>query len=157
MRKNNYKNTRVNTEVQRELSLIIQGLKDPRIDPMTTVTEAHVTTDLKYCTAYVSVLGGEKWEADTMEGLKSATGYIRRELAARVNLRNTPELRFELDKSMQYGIQMSKLIDEVISQDEANHVETEEEAAARMEAEAAGETEEDADEVKDEQQSAEEN
>ena len=84
MRKNSIKNTRINGEVQRELSVIIRELKDPRIGMMTSVT-----------------------------GLKSAAGFIRRELARTVNLRNTPELKFVMDQSIEYGMKMSKLIDEV--------------------------------------------
>lgn len=122
MRKGSIKNTRINSEVQKELSLIIGELKDPRIDPMSTVTEVNVTPDLKYCTAYVSVLGDEAHGQETIEGLKNAMGFIRRELAARVNLRNTPELKFVLDKSLEYGIHMSKLIDEVIAKDNETHV-----------------------------------
>ena len=114
MRKNSIKNTRINMEVQRELSeLIRSGIKDPRIHPMTSVVAVEVTPDLKYCKAYVSVLGDEEAGKATIEGLKSAEGYIRRELARRVNLRNTPEIKFILDQSIEYGVNMSKLIDEV--------------------------------------------
>lgn len=101
-------------EVQRELSEIIRGgIKDPRIHPMTTVVAVEVAPDLKHCKAYVSVLGNEESGKATIEGLKSAEGYIRRELAHRINLRNTPELKFVLDQSIEYGVNMSKLIDEV--------------------------------------------
>lgn len=101
-------------EVQRELSDIIRlGIKDPRIHPMTSVVAVEVTPDLKYCKAYVSVLGNEEAGKATIEGLKSAEGYVRRELARRVNLRNTPEIRFILDQSIEYGVNMSHLIDEV--------------------------------------------
>ena len=114
MRKNSIKNTRINMEVQRELSEIIRGgLKDPRIHPMTTVVSVEVTPDLKYCKAYISVLGDEESGKDTIKGLKSAEGYIRRELARRINLRNTPEMKFILDQSIEYGVGMSHLIDEV--------------------------------------------
>lgn len=114
MRKNSIKNTRINMEVQRELSEIIRGgVKDPRIHPMTTVVSVEVTPDLKYCKAYISVLGTEDEGKETIRGLKSAEGYIRRELARRVNLRNTPELQFILDQSIEYGVNMSHLIDEV--------------------------------------------
>ena len=114
MRKNSIKNTRINMEVQRELSEIIRsGIKDPRIHPMTSVVSADVTPDLKYCKVYISVLGDENAQKSTMEGLKSAEGFIRRELARRVNLRNTPELKFILDQSIEYGVNMSHLIDEV--------------------------------------------
>ena len=114
MRKNSIKNTRINMEVQRELSEIIRGgIKDPRIHPMTSVIAVEVTPDLKYCKAYISVLGNEDAGKATIEGLKSAEGYVRRELARRINLRNTPELKFILDQSIEYGVNMSKLIDEV--------------------------------------------
>ena len=118
MRKNSIKNVRINSEVQKELSLIIGELKDPRIAPMTSVTEARVTPDLKYCTAYISVLGDEVSREETFDGLRSAAGFIRRELASRVNLRITPELKFVYDNSLEYGNRMSQLIDEVIRQDE---------------------------------------
>lgn len=114
MRKRSIKNTRVNTEVQRELSSIIRGgLKDPRVAPWTSVVVAEVAPDLKTCKAYISVLGDEKAQKDTLEGLQSAEGYIRRELAHTLNMRNTPEITFVLDQSIEYGVNMSKKIDEV--------------------------------------------
>ncbi len=114
MRKNSIKNTRVNGEVQRELSRIIsREIKDPRINPMTTVVAVEVAPDLKTCKAYISVLGDEQSQQDTLAGLKSAVGFIRRELARSINLRNTPEIRFVLDQSIEYGVNMSKLINEV--------------------------------------------
>lgn len=101
-------------EVQRELSEIIRsGIKDPRIHPMTSVVAVEVTPDLKYCKAYISVLGDEEAAKATVEGLHSASSFVRRELAKRVNLRNTPEIRFILDQSIEYGVNMSRLIDEV--------------------------------------------
>ena len=114
MRKNSIKNTRINMEVQRELSQIIRSeIKDPRIHPLTSVVAVEVTPDLKYCKAYISVLGDEEAGKATIEGLRSAASFVRRELAHRVNLRNTPEIKFILDQSMEYGVNMSKLIDEV--------------------------------------------
>ena len=114
MRKRSIKNTRVNTEVQRELSSIIRGgLKDPRVAPWTSVVAAEVAPDLKTCKTYISVLGDEKAQKDTLEGLQSAEGYIRRELAHTLNMRNTPEITFVLDQSIEYGVNMSKKIDEV--------------------------------------------
>lgn len=114
MRKNSIKNTRINGEVQRELSNILRGeIKDPRIAPFTSVVSVEVAPDLKSCKAYISVLGDEKVQQDTVEGLKSAEGYIRRQLAQNINLRNTPEIRFILDQSIEYGVNMSKLIDDV--------------------------------------------
>ena len=118
MRKNSIKNTRINGEVQKELSNIIRGgIKDPRIHPLTSVVAVEVAPDLKTCKAWISVLGDEKDQADTLEGLKSAEGYIRRQLAHTVNLRNTPQIRFILDQSIEYGVHMSKLIDDVVEDD----------------------------------------
>ncbi|MEE0469118.1 MAG: 30S ribosome-binding factor RbfA [Blautia sp.] len=119
MRKNSIKNTRVNAEVQHELAnLIREGIKDPRIHPMTSVTEVEVAPDLKTCRAYISVMGNEEAKNNTIAGLKSAEGYIRRQLAKNINLRNTPEIRFILDESIEYGVAMSKLIDEVTGKEE---------------------------------------
>ena len=122
MRKNSVKNTRINGEVLKELSNIIRSeIKDPRINPMTSVVSVEVAPDLKTCKAYISVLGDEKSQQDTIAGLKSAEGYIRRELARTVNLRNTPEIKFILDQSIEYGINKSKLIDEVTKKDDESH------------------------------------
>lgn len=108
MRKNSVKNIRVNAEVMRELSVIIrEDIKDPRISPLTSVVAVEVTPDLKYAKAYISVLGSPEEGKDTIKGLKSAEGYIRHQLAQRVNLRNTPELTFVLDQSIEYGINLS--------------------------------------------------
>ncbi|MCI8950083.1 MAG: 30S ribosome-binding factor RbfA [Lachnospiraceae bacterium] len=139
MKKHSIKNTRVNMEVQRELSEIIRReVKDPRIHPMTTVVAVEVTPDLKYCKAYISVLGDKEAANDTLAGLKSGVGYIRRELARRVNLRNTPELTFVLDQSIEYGVHMSRLIDEV-----TKDLKDEEKTAESMNEEAGEETQED--------------
>lgn len=122
MRKNSVKNTRINGEVLKELSNIIRSeIKDPRINPMTSVVSVEVAPDLKTCKAYISVLGDDQSQKDTITGLKSAEGYIRRELARTVNLRNTPEIKFILDQSIEYGINMSKLIDEVTQKDSDSH------------------------------------
>ncbi len=121
MRKNSLKNIRINEEVMRELSNIIRGeIKDPRISSMTSVVAVEVAPDLKTAKAYISVLGDEKAQQDTLKGLKSAEGFIRTRLAKSVNLRNTPEIRFILDQSIEYGIRMSKKIDEVIQKTEAD-------------------------------------
>ena len=82
MRKNSIKNTRINGEVQKVLSEIIRGeIKDPRISPLTSVVSVSVAPDLKTCKAFISVLGNEEAQANTMAGLKSAVGYVRRQLA----------------------------------------------------------------------------
>ena len=121
MRKNSVKNTRINGEVQRVLAEIIRGeIKDPRISPWTSVVAVEVAPDLKTCKAWISVLGDEEARSNTLQGLKSAEGFIRRQLARIVNLRNTPEITFVMDQSIEYGVNMSRKIDEVIAQDEAN-------------------------------------
>ena len=118
MRKNSIKNTRINAEVQRELSEIIRTeVKDPRLAAaMVSVVSVEVTPDLKYCKAYISVLGSDEAAKAVVEGLRSAVGYIRKELARRVNLRNTPEIKFILDQSIEYGVHMTGLIDAVANE-----------------------------------------
>ena len=118
MRKNSAKNNRINGEVQRALSSIIREVKDPRVSPFTSVTDVFVAPDLKTCKVYISVLGDEKDRDATKEGLDSAKGFVRRELARIVNLRNTPEIIFLMDSSIAYGVDMSKKIDDVMKHDE---------------------------------------
>ena len=114
MRKNSITYSRMNGEVQREISRIIaQEIKDPRIHPMTSVLSVEVTPDLKYAKVFVSVLGSEEEKENTKAGLKSAASHVRSQLAKSLNLRNTPELTFIMDDSIEYGIQMSKRIDEL--------------------------------------------
>lgn len=114
MRKNSIKNTRINGEVQRELSKLISlELKDPRVNPMTSVVSVEVAPDLKHAKVYISVLGDEESKQNTYLGLKSATPFLRSQLAKNINLRNTPELTFIMDQSIEYGVNMSKLIDDV--------------------------------------------
>ena len=128
MRKNSIKNTRINGEVQKVLAEIIRGdIKDPRISPLTSVVAVEVAPDLKNCKAYISVLGNEKAQQDTIAGLRSAEGFIRRALAKSINLRNTPQITFVLDQSIEYGIAMSKKIDEVTQKDNTSNVLEEEE------------------------------
>ena len=118
MRKNSIKNTRINGEVQKVLAEIIRKeIKDPRISPWTSVVAVEVAPDLKSCKAWISVLGGEDACKKTIEGLNSAMGYIRRQLAHTINLRNTPEIKFLMDQSIAYGVDMSHKIDEVMAQD----------------------------------------
>ena len=129
MRKNSIKNTRVNEAVRQELSLLIsREVKDPRVDLMTTVTRAIVATDLKTCKVYISVYGDAEKKEETMAGLRSSEGFLRRMLAKNLNLRNTPELFFILDESIEYGMYMSGKIDAL----------AEEEARIAEEREAAG-------------------
>ena len=119
MRKNSVKNTRVNGEVQRVLAEIIRGeIKDPRISPLTSVVAVEVAPDLKTCKAWISVLGDQQAIDDTYAGLKSAEGFIKRQLARTINLRNTPEITFVMDQSIEYGVNMTHKIDEVIASQE---------------------------------------
>lgn len=114
MRKNSIKNTRINGEVRKELSNIINHkIKDPRIHSMTSVVDVEVTPDLKFCKAYISVLGDKQAQEDTLAGLNSAVGFVRKELARSVNLRNTPEIKFVIDQSIEYGVNMAHKIDMV--------------------------------------------
>ena len=121
MKKNSVKNIRINGEVQRVLAEVIRGeIKDPRISPWTSVVSVEVAPDLKSCKAWISVLGDEEVRKSTLEGLRSAVGFMRNKLAREINLRNTPEITFIMDQSIEYGVNMSRRIDEVIAQDDEN-------------------------------------
>ncbi len=101
---------RINNEVMRELSAVIRELKDTRIPLMTSVVAVHVTNDLRYCKAYISVMGDEQTQKRAIEGLKSAAGFVRREMGKRVELRYTPEFIFELDHSIEHGAHINELL-----------------------------------------------
>ena len=119
--KNNNRMGRIDEEYRKELSHIIGfELKNSNITGMISVTKVKVTSDLKYAKVYVSIFNSKNIK-DTMEGLKKSSGFIRTELAKRINLRNTPEIKFILDQSIEYGINMSKLIDEVTQKDSDSH------------------------------------
>lgn len=134
MRKNSIKNTRINGEVQRELAELIRGgIKDPRISPLTSVVAVEVAPDLKTCKAWISVLGGEEQRLATLEGLRSAEGFIRSRLAKTINLRNTPQITFVMDQSIEYGVNMSHKIDEVMEEDREAEQKREEEASEEAE------------------------
>ena len=117
MRKNSIKNIRINGEVQRVIAEAIRASKDPRISPLTSVMSVEVAPDLKTCKVRVSVMGDDESRRRTEEGLKSAAGYIRSTLAQTLNMRYTPSLRFIMDDSIEYAINMSRKIDEVARQD----------------------------------------
>lgn len=129
MRKNSVKNTRINSEVQKVLAETIRGeIKDPRIATLTSVVAVEVSPDLKTCKAWISVLGDEAAQKETMAGLRSASGFIKSRLAKEINLRITPEVQFIMDQSIAYGVNMSHKIDEVMgSQDMARDAEADEE------------------------------
>lgn len=112
--KTNNRLIRINDEIKKEVSEILRSdLKDPRITALMSVLKAETTADLKYCKIYVSVLGDKEATSTALKVLKGAKGYIRSLLAERINLRNTPELIFIYDDSLEYGIHISKIIDEL--------------------------------------------
>ena len=108
---------RINEEIQKELSALLRNLKDPRVqDTMISITHVETTPDLRYAKIYVSLLQEERAK-DALKGLKSAGGYLRRELGQSLQLRYTPELVWEQDDSITYGAKMLKLINSL----EVNH------------------------------------
>lgn len=122
--KSNNRMIRINDEIKKEVSEIIRSeLKDPRIGLITSVLKVETTNDLKYCKIYVSILGDDEKKGETIEGLKNASGFIRKQIAARINLRNTPELKFILDNSLEYGFKISKIIDDINGSSDKNNVE----------------------------------
>ena len=101
---------RINEEIQKELSSLIRNLKDPRVqETMISITHVEATPDLRYAKVYASFLQEDR-AAEALKGLKSASGYLRRELGRALQLRYTPELVWELDDSITYGAKMLKLI-----------------------------------------------
>ncbi len=104
--------------MQKTLSEIIrEEIKDPRISPWTSVVAVEVAPDLKTCKAWISVLGSESDRKATEAGLNSAASFVRRELARSMNLRNTPEITFIMDQSIEYGVEMIHKIDEIVAED----------------------------------------
>jgi len=120
-----HKSERVNHEVQRELAGIVRALKDPRISAMASIVRVSVTNDLRYAKAYVSVLGGQKELADTVKGLNSAAGFVRRELGSRLRMRYVPEVQFVPDTSIAYGAHIQKLLTDIDSRTEEQEVDGE--------------------------------
>ena len=115
---------RVAALIQRELSEIIQrSVKDPRV-AFCTVTQAEVSPDLKYVDVKVSVIGAEEQKVKTLAGLKSAAGFLRREIGKRLTLRYSPELRFAIDESADYLMRIDGLLKSVKSEDEASDNQT---------------------------------
>ena len=116
--KNNPRLGRIDEEYKKELSQIIgYELKNPNVTGMISVTKVKVTNDLKFAKVYVSILNSKNIK-DTLAGLKKSSGYIRSELAKRVNLRNTPELIFELDDSIEYGAKINSILKEIMPKKE---------------------------------------
>ncbi len=122
MRKTSNKMARVNSEVQKVISEVLQTqVTDKRIHPMTTVLSCDVSTDLKYCKVYVTNFESAANREETLKGLQSAAPYIRRCLASILNMRVTPELRFQFDDTLEMGLRMEKLIADTIRKDEESH------------------------------------
>lgn len=111
---------RIKEEIKRELTDIIRTVKDPRVGMMVSVVSVDVTKDLKFAKAYISVMGDEKVKKDSVSGLNSAAGYIRREVAKRLNIRNTPQFKFVLDNSVEYGIHINELIHKINNEGDKN-------------------------------------
>ena len=108
----NYRRGRINDEMQKEVAMILREVKDPRVcDAFISVTAAEVTPDLKYAKIYYSAMRGDKKEV--RQGLKSSSGFIRRQVAARLNLRATPELTFIEDTSIAYGAHIQSLLSSI--------------------------------------------
>jgi len=116
-RKNSNRLDKVNEELKKEISYIIdQDLKNPNITGIISVTKVKVSPDLKYARVYISIINS-KSKKNTLEGLKNATGYIRTEIAKRINLRYTPEIKLELDDSMEYGEKIENILREIMPKD----------------------------------------
>ena len=118
--KNDNRMGRIDEEYRKELSQIIgYELKNPNVTGLISITKVKVTNDLKYAKVYVSILNSKNIK-DTLAGLKKSSGFIRSELARRVNLRNTPELIFELDDSIEYGSKIDTILKEIMQKKENN-------------------------------------
>lgn len=110
----NYRGGRINEEMRKEISDIIRNhLKDPRINAMVSVTGVNVTKDLQYAKVYISIFGNETEEKETLEALKSSSGFIRREIGKRINLRHNPEILIELDTSIEHGMHIESLLQKI--------------------------------------------
>ncbi len=129
MRSNNHRGSRVNSDVMRVISHMIEfEVKDPRVNSaFVSVVKVEVTKDLKECKCYISVLGSDDGGESALVGLNSSRGFIRKRLAESLNMRNTPDITFVLDKSIEYGVNMSKKIDEIVGGEKHDETGTTEE------------------------------
>lgn len=101
---------RIKEDIKRELASILREIKDPRLSPMTSVIAVEVTKDLKYAKVYVSIMGSEDEKTSSIQALKNATGFIKREIGSRLNLRGVPHPTFVVDRSIDYGAHINDLI-----------------------------------------------
>ena len=113
----NYKNARHGEDIHRELTAIFRSLKDPRIDPMRSIVRTELSRDGSSCKVYVSSLEGLQRAEESVKGLKSAAGFIRREVGLRLAMRHTPEFHFIADNSIEYGVHISRLLREIVPED----------------------------------------
>ena len=120
----NYKNSRMAEDIKRELTAILRDIKDPRVDKLLTIVRADLSGDMSTCKVFVSSLGGIEKTKESVKGLKSAAGYIRRELGRSLSMRAVPELRFVADNSIAHSAEINKILGTL----EFNDEETEEEA-----------------------------
>ena len=112
-----YKNARHGEDIHRELTAIFRSLKDPRIDPMLSIVRTELSRDGSSCKVYVSSLEGLQRAEESVKGLKSAAGFIRREVGLRLAMRHTPEFHFIADNSIEYGVHISRLLREIVPED----------------------------------------
>ena len=117
-RRNRNRGERINTAIKEEISLILRDMKDPRLALMTSILRCETSRDLAYCKVYYSVMGSEEDKEQTAKAFSSGMGFIRRELAQRLDLRQTPELTFIPDDSMEYSIYLSEKIRKIHEEDE---------------------------------------
>lgn len=123
---NNKRINRISEEVKKVLSeLLYNGLKDPRVTSMTTVTDVKVTRDLSFANVYISVLGDKKEKEDCLKGLQSAKGFIRSEIGKRIDLRHVPEPIFHLDETLERANHIADLIEQVKKEDNNRGIENE--------------------------------
>ena len=109
-----HRSGRINEEIKREISDIIQNnIRDPRLSAMVSVTRVDVTKDLRYAKVFISIFGNENSKLESLNALKSSSGFIRREIGQRINLRYTPEILIELDNAIEHGMHINALLQEI--------------------------------------------
>lgn len=109
-----YKTARLNEDIRRELTDIFRGLKDPRIDPMLSIVKVDLSGDQSYCKVYVSSVSGMETAKESVKGLTSAAGFVRRELGQRLSMRRSPELKFIADDSIEHSAEIAKKLGEIL-------------------------------------------
>lgn len=109
-----YKNARLNEDIRRELTDILRGIKDPRVDPMLSIVKVDLSGDQSYCKVYVSSVSGMETAKESVKGLTSGAGFIRRELGGRLKMRRSPELKFIADDSIQHSADIAEKLREIL-------------------------------------------